>query len=192
MTMPFWTAFFQRNILQGTNAHALATTDALLRGAVLPVVGGELVETPVDHITLQPGGTAWNHLRKAFLIDKPRDVATHANLSGFDFFACVFLGVELVRVFDLGPALRAGQPRHVRDVQRDAELGVALRAEDQRVKFRIRLGRPAMRTSEGGGRLTLEILAEALAALGTFYDLRKHVISNSNRAIILYSATVSG
>ena len=69
MTMPFWTTFFQRNILQGTNTHALAATDALLRGAVLPVVGCELIETPVDYITLQPGGTAWNHLRKAFIID---------------------------------------------------------------------------------------------------------------------------
>ena len=58
MTVPFWTAFFQRNILQRTSTHALTATDALLRGAVLPVVGGELVETTINQIGLQPGGTA--------------------------------------------------------------------------------------------------------------------------------------
>ena len=95
MAMPCGRSIFERDVLQRTRFHALATMDAGIGDVIALVVSGHLAEAWIDQSALQPCRPAFGHFGKTFLFLQPRNTHLHQGIAGGDFTPCVLVGIEL-------------------------------------------------------------------------------------------------
>ena len=95
MAMPHGAAIFERNVLQRTRFHALATMDAGVGDMVFRIIGSKTIEPWIDHMAFQPSHTAHSHFGKTFLVLQLRDILQHCLVGGLNFSLGVLVGIEL-------------------------------------------------------------------------------------------------
>ena len=75
VAVPFRATVFQSDVLQRTDFHAFAAVDALVRRQILFVVGGQTVETRINHMRFQPCRATLGHFRELFFIAQSWEIA---------------------------------------------------------------------------------------------------------------------